>query len=185
MKRTFIGVRVDVESELKSAISFLRSGLKNENIKWVDISNMHVTLAFIGNTDELMVKEVQSMLSQDFEDFGIINFNLAGFGVFRNYNDPRIILTCIKNPESLVHAYEVVTIGLERLNIKSEDKQFKPHLTVARIKDLKDKENLQTLTQKYANVPFQDVTISEIVYFESILLPTGPLYKPISTIKLD
>jgi RNA 2',3'-cyclic 3'-phosphodiesterase len=184
MKRTFIGVRVDAGGELKVAISTLRAGLKNENIKWVDISNMHVTLAFIGSTEEPMIKRVVSMLNNDFESFGIINFRLSGFGVFRNFNDPRIIWTAIEDHDRLTEAHEKVKNGLGALNIKLEDKQFKPHLTIARIKDLKDKENLQKLTQKYANIPFQDVTISEIVYYESVLLPSGPLYKPISTIRL-
>jgi len=184
MKRTFIGVRVDAGSELKAAISFLRSGLKNENIKWVDISNMHVTLAFIGNTEEPMIKRVASVLKNDFLSVGIINFRLRGFGVFRNFNDPRIIWTAIENHDGLMEAHEKVKNGLGGLDIKLEDKQFMPHLTIARIKDLKDKEKLQKLTQKYANIPFQDVTISEIVYYESVLLPSGPLYKPIYIIKL-
>ena len=185
MKRTFIGVRVDAGSELKSAISTLRSGLKNENIKWVDISNMHVTLAFIGNTEEPMIKRVASVLKNDFESFGIINFRLSGFGVFRNFNDPRIIWTAIENHKRLIEAHKKVKNGLEALNIRLEDKQFKPHLTIARIKDLKDKENLQKLIQKYTNIPFQDVTISEIVYYESVLLPSGPLYKPLHIVRLE
>jgi RNA 2',3'-cyclic 3'-phosphodiesterase len=185
MKRTFIGVRVDAGGELKAAISTLRAGLKNENIKWVDISNMHVTLAFIGSTEEQMIKSVESMLNNDFESFGIINFRLSGIGLFRNFNDPRIIWTAIENSDRLITAHEKVKNGLIELNIKVEDKQFKPHLTIARIKDLKDKENLQKWTQKYVNTQFQDVTISEIVYYESILMPTGPVYKPISTVKLN
>jgi 2'-5' RNA ligase len=185
MKRTFIGVRVDASGELKAAISNLRSGLKNEDIKWVDISNMHVTLAFIGSTEEPMIKRIESMLINDFESFGIINFQLIGFGVFRNFKDPRIIWTAIENPDSLIITHEKVKRGLEELNIKLEDKQFKPHLTVARIKNLKDKDNLQKLILKYSDIPFQGVTIPEIVYYESVLLPSGPLYKPISIIKMN
>lgn len=184
MKRTFIGVRVEAGSELKAAISILRLELKNENIKWVDISNMHVTLAFLGSTEELMVKRVESILKSDFKSFGIINFRLSGFGVFRNFNDPRIIWTAIENHDRLIEAHQKVKNGLETLNLKLEDKQFKPHLTIARIKDLKDKKNLQKLIKEFANIPFQDITISEIVYYESVLLPSGPLYKPISIIKL-
>ena len=71
------------------------------------------------------------------------------------------------------------------MNIKLEDKQFKPHLTIARMKDLKDKDNLQKLILKYSDIPFQGVTIPEIVYYESVLLPSGPLYKPISIIKMN
>jgi len=185
MKRTFIAVRVDVGSELKDAISLLRSGLRDEDIKWVDISNMHVTLAFIGNTDEIMIKRVETMLSNDLKGFGIIDFQLTGFGVIRNFNDPRVIWTGIEDPGRLIQAHETVRNGLGLLNIKLEERKFMPHLTIARIKNLKDKNNLQKLIQKYSGIRFQDVTVSEIVYYESILLPTGPIYKPISNLLLN
>lgn len=185
MKRTFIAVRTDPGGELKNAVSSLRSGLRNENIRWVDISNMHVTLAFIGDTDEPKVKSVGSMLKDYFAGFGNIDFRLTGFGLFRNFNDPRIIFTGIENPDRLAGAHEIVKKGLEGLNIKLENRQFSPHLTIGRIKDLRDKNNLQNLIQKYEGIKLQDVTISEIVYYESVLLPTGPLYKPISKVMLN
>ena len=184
MKRTFIAIRADAGSQLKDAISSLRAGLINENIKWVDISNMHVTLAFIGNTDEPIIKRVGSMLRNDLAEFGNIDFHFTGFGVFRNFNAPGIIWTGIENPERLIHAHEIVKRGLAALDIKLEDKFFRPHLTIARIKDLKDKNNLQKLIQKYTDIKLQDVTVSEIIYYESVLLPTGPIYKPISSVML-
>ena len=184
MKRTFIAVRVDPGSELQDAISFLRAGLRSEKIKWVEAGNIHVTLAFIGNTDEQLVKSVGAALENDFKGFGSFKFKLTGLGVFRNFTDPKIIRTGIKDPEGLNRAHEIVRKDIGLLNIKLEDRQFKPHLTIARIKEIKDKNNLKKLIQKYADTLFQDVTVSEIVYYESILLPAGPLYKPISIIKL-
>jgi 2'-5' RNA ligase len=184
MKRTFIAVRIDPGEDLKNAVSSLRSGLINENIRWVDISNMHVTLVFIGDTDEPMVKKVGSILTEDFTGFGNIDFRLTGFGVFRNLNDPRILFTGIENPGRLAGAHEIVKKGLEKLNIKLEDRQFKPHLTIGRTKDLRDKNNLQNLIQKYEGIKLQDITVSEIVYYESVLLPTGPMYKTISKVNL-
>ena len=185
MKRTFIAVRIDPGENLKDAVSSLRFGLRNENIKWVDISNMHVTLAFIGDTDDPLIKHIGSMLKDAFAGFGNIDFNITGFGVFRNFNNPRIIFTGIENPERLAGANEIVKKRLEGLNVKLEDIQFKPHLTIGRIKDLRDKNNLQNLIQKYDGIKLQDVTVSEITYYESILLPTGPLYKPISKVMLN
>jgi 2'-5' RNA ligase len=184
MKRTFIAVRVEAGEKLKDAILTLRAGLRNENIKWVDISNMHITLAFIGDTDEEMIEKVRFMLNNDFEGFGIIDFRLTGFGVFRNLNDPRVIWTGIVNAYRLAEAHDIVKNGLAELNIKLEDRLFKPHLTIGRIKDLKDKESLQKMIRKYSDTNLQDVTVKEIVYYESVLLPTGSLYKPILKVDL-
>jgi 2'-5' RNA ligase len=184
MKRTFIAVRVDAGNELKEAIATLKSGLRNESIKWVDISNMHITLAFIGNTDEQAVKRVGSMIEKDFSGFGEIVFTLTGFNVFKNFNDPKVLFAGIENPGRLALANEIVKMGLDGIDIKTEDRRFSPHLTIGRIKNLRGKSNLQKIIHQFAGTPFQTVTINEIVYYESVLLQTGPVYKVISSIKL-
>jgi 2'-5' RNA ligase len=184
MKRTFIAVRVEVGKELKDAISLLRSELRNEFIKWVDTSNMHVTLAFLGNTDGPLIESVGSMLKNNFSGFGFLDFGISRFGLFRSITDPKVIWAGIENPGRLAEAHEKIKNGLELLDIKIEERQFNPHLTIGRIKDLRDKNNLQMLIQKFAETRFQNVIISEIVYYESILLPTGPLYKPLEIISL-
>jgi RNA 2',3'-cyclic 3'-phosphodiesterase len=184
MKRTFIAVKVDAGDDFKNAVSTIKDGLVNENIRWMDINNLHVTLAFIGDTDESSVEKITSMLASDFPGFGSIDFRLTGFGVFRNFKDPRILFTDIENPVRLIEAWEIIKKGLDALNIKLEERNFRPHLTIGRIKYLRDRNNLQELVQKYMNVKLQDVTVSEIVYYESILLPNGSVYKPISKVKL-
>lgn len=184
MKRTFIAVKLDPGEDIKEAISFIRSELKNEPIRWVDLNNLHITLAFIGDTDEAMIKKVISMLKNDLAGLKEIDFDLTGFGLFKSINDPKVIWTAIENTDGLFAAHNFVKRGLESIAIKLEERQFRPHLTIGRIKDIRDKNKLQRLIQKYSGIVLQTVTVSEIVYYESILLPTGSLYKPITSIGL-
>jgi 2'-5' RNA ligase len=185
MKRTFIAVKVEVLDEFQAAISELKSGLIKENIKWTDISNMHVTLAFIGNTDELTVKNIVSLLENRFSGFDKIDFKIAGFGVFKKISDPRVIFSGLENFDKMTLAHETLKKGLKELDIKLEERKFNPHITIGRIKVLNDKKNLQDLIHKYSGIEFQNVTITEIVYYESILLTTGPVYKPILKVPLN
>jgi 2'-5' RNA ligase len=69
--------------------------------------------------------------------------------------------------------------GLKDAGISIEDRPFKPHLTLGRIKYLKDKAVLKTLMDKYQNAEIQKVPVNEVILYESILLQTGPVYKPI------
>jgi RNA 2',3'-cyclic 3'-phosphodiesterase len=184
MRRTFIAVKADAGGELKDAISTLRSGLRNENIKWADPGNLHVTLAFIGDTEESTIKSIGYMLENEFTGFGIINFGFTGFGLFRNVNNPRIIFSVIEKPDKLICAHEIIKKGLAGLEIRLEAREFNPHLTIGRIKDLIDKRNLRKLVGKYAGIKLNEVSVSEIIYYESVLLPTGPIYKPIMKVNL-
>ena len=184
MMRTFIGIKIDVSEDLKNAVALLKLRLKDENIKWVDFNNLHVTLGFLGNTEEHVVKQVSQMLEEKFTGFGKIEFSIVGLGVFKNFKDPKIIFSGIENREKLIVAHEITRKGLEELDIKIEDRQFNPHLTIGRIKSLENKKNLQDLIQGYTGVEFQQVTITEVIYYESVLLPTGPIYKSISKVLL-
>jgi 2'-5' RNA ligase len=184
MKRTFIAVKIDVSDSLRDAISTLRSGLRNENVKWADLSNFHVTLAFIGDTEKSAIKSIGSMLEKEFKEFGSIEFSLTGFGLFRNINNPRIIFSAIEDPGRLIVAHNIIKKELTGLDIKLEEREFNPHLTIGRIKDLVDKSNLQKLIALYSGKLLQTMIVPEIIYYESVLLPTGPIYKPMLKVAL-
>jgi 2'-5' RNA ligase len=185
MKRIFIAVKVNPEETFLKMISFFKSVLFNENIKWINPENIHITLAFLGDTDEELIKDISSMLEKVCGNSGNFELTIRGTGVFRNINDPRIIWTNIVHSEKLVKLTDKILVGLTELNIKLEDKPFKPHITIGRIKHLKNKETFKKLTEQYQNTELQRLHVTEVILYESILLPQGPKYIPIGRYKLD
>jgi len=179
MKRIFIAVKVKPESGLLRMISTLKSALSAENIRWVDPVNIHITLACLGDTEEENIKILSGMLKDKCSGFQEFDFKLAGAGVFKNYRDPRVIWAGIKSPEKLYALENKIAEGLKSTGFVIEDRQFKPHLTLGRVKSLSDTENLKTVLERYRDNQIQIVHVSEVVLYESILKQTGPLYKPI------
>jgi RNA 2',3'-cyclic 3'-phosphodiesterase len=184
MKRTFIAIKVSVGKDFRSSIDLLKGGLAKERIRWTDVHNMHVTLAFIGDTNEEAIKGIISMLNSKLAGSGRIGFGFRSFGVFKNLRDPRVIFAGIENPENLINAFVAIKEGLEEIGIKIEEREFRPHLTLGRVKFLSDTDNLKELLSKFENVKFQDVIVDDILYYESVLRPEGPEYKPLQVIHL-
>jgi RNA 2',3'-cyclic 3'-phosphodiesterase len=184
MKRIFIALKIEAGETLLTLISSFRARLNKDQIRWTDTGNIHITLAFLGNTEENSIKAIISMLEEKCEGFGQFELVLKGSGYFRNISDPRIIWTGIEPSEKLVQLYSRIMNGLKDLNIKIEDRPFKPHLTIGRIKQLKDKESFLTVTEEFKDHEIQLVPVNEVILFESILLPSGPVYKPIVKVKL-
>jgi RNA 2',3'-cyclic 3'-phosphodiesterase len=184
MKRLFIALQVEPEESLLTMISSLKAGLKTDNIKWTDSGNIHITLAFLGDTEENMINPLCSMLQQVCPGFGEFQLLLKGSGVFRNFNDPRIIWTGIETSEKLNHLNVIIINGLKSINIKLDGRSFNPHLTLGRIKHINDKMGLRTLIEQFQNSEFQLIPVSEVILYESILRQSGPLYKPVSSFKL-
>jgi RNA 2',3'-cyclic 3'-phosphodiesterase len=184
MKRTFIAVKIEAGNALVKMISTLRTELKQDSIKWADLNQMHLTLAFLGDTGEETIKQVSSMLQKICSGFGEVNFRISGLGVFRNTGDPRVIWAGIESTDKFEDLYNKIKEGLRGIGVTIEERQFRPHLTLGRVKWLKNKSLLEKLAEQYNKKVFQDVNITEIVFYESILRQPGPLYVPITVSKL-
>jgi 2'-5' RNA ligase len=185
MKRIFIALKVEAEEPLLTMFSSLKSGLSKDLIKLTSPDNIHITLAFLGNTEEKIIKNIGSMLKEKCSGSGTFELILKGLGVFRNLKDPRIIWTGIEHSEELIRLNNIIISGLNDMNIKTEDRQFNPHLTIGRIKHLNDREKLKTLIKRFENSEMQIIPVEEIILYESILFPTGAVYKPLAKFNLE
>jgi 2'-5' RNA ligase len=177
MKRIFIAVKVEPGDELIRMFSSLRSLLGGESIKWVDPVNIHLTLAFLGDTEEKRIRILNGMLNDKCPGFGEFDFVLAGTGIFKNYRDPRVIWVGIQSSEKLSILYNIIMKGLKQTGFEIEERQYKPHLTLGRVKSVRDTENLKSVLERYRDNQFQIVPVREVILFESILTQTGPIYK--------
>jgi 2'-5' RNA ligase len=184
MKRIFIAVKVGAGEILLKMISSFKTGLSNENIKWTNTDNIHITLSFLGDTEESQIIAINEILMLRCEGFGQFDLVLKGTGVFKSQGDPRVIWVGIEPSEKFIRLNSLIKSSLAQAGTITEDRPFKPHLTLGRIKHLKNTEVLKTLIEEYQNSEIQKVAVNEVILYESILLPTGPLYKPVSKFSL-
>lgn len=184
MKRIFIAVKVTPEAELLKAAATLKALLASESIKWTDMINTHLTLAFLGDTEESRIGSVAGMLQERCAGFKEFGFRIEGTGIFKNYRDPRVIWAGITSAERLVVLGGIINSGLTENGFRVEERAFKPHLTLGRIRTVKNIDHLREVVEKYRETVFQTVTVNEVILFESILRQTGPLYKPLGKFSL-
>jgi 2'-5' RNA ligase len=184
MKRIFIAIKTEAGPELQKTLATFRSVLGAERIKWVDPVNIHLTLAFLGDTEEGRIKSLSVMLTERCRDFGKFSFQIIGTGVFKSLRDPRVIWIGVESSDKLNKLNEQIVEGLKENGSQLEERLFRPHITIGRIKSLKDAENLKMLVGRYENKVIQTVDVREVILYESILMPTGPLYKSLGIFEL-
>jgi len=179
MKRTFIATKISPGEKLLKTYTKLRNELKNEKIKWVNSEQFHITLFFLGDTDEEMIPRVRTQVGNLLDQFSSFYINLSGLGVFKNINKPRVLWAGIYDYDTMKDIKERIDEEMVALGFPRDEREFRPHLTMARLKWINDKEKLKDLLETYKNEDFQEVKINEVIYYESILKPSGPVYKPI------
>ena len=91
MKRVFIGVKIIAGPVLLKTINSLKTVLAGEKIKWVDPENIHLTLAFIGETEEERIKILSIMLKQACTGLGNSASGFAQLGFLKTYAIPGVM----------------------------------------------------------------------------------------------
>jgi 2'-5' RNA ligase len=184
MKRIFIAIKVEAGETLLSMISSLKSGLIKDTIRWTAIDNIHITLVFLGDTEDNVTEEIRLMLKEKCTGAGKFKLHLNGCGIFRSMNDPRIIWTGVGPSDDLTALNETIQDGLKQTGIKLEDRPYNPHLTLGRIKRISDIKKLKTLVEQFRESEIQVVPVNEVILYESLLLQSGPVYKPLEKFSL-
>ena len=166
-------------------LNSFKSSLNKDSIKWINPDNIHITLAFLGNTENDLIKGISSMLEKTCKNSGSIELVIRGTGVFRNLNDPRILWTNIDHSEQLIKLAGKIANAMTQINIKLDEKPFRPHITIGRIKHLTGKEAFKEMTEQYQTTELQKISVDEVILYESILLENGPKYVPLGRYNLN
>lgn len=183
--RTFIAIKIKPEKKLSEIIERCRKALPEEKIRWVDSDNLHVTLRFLGETTKEQANEVIDFLESLPKDFPGFQIELKGIGYFKRKKQAKVLFIKTENDFQLKQLAKAIETKMIVLGFKTGDYEFTPHLTLARFKYIIDKEKFYYLTEKYSGSEIQQVNVSEIIFYQSILSSEGPTYKPIKIIKLN
>ena len=184
MKRTFIAVKIPVSRTTAEIIQDIKSELQDEKIKWVETFNMHITLFFVGETHDEMIQKISSELENLLKNKKPFTLKGEGIGLFKNLNNPRVLWLGIEESEYLQHVKKEIDQMMGNFGFAIEDRKFKPHLTLGRMKQINNKAKLKNVLEHYKEVKFQDFFIDNVIYYESRLTSSGPIYKVIKQIAL-
>jgi RNA 2',3'-cyclic 3'-phosphodiesterase len=172
---------------LRQAVSeaITRARIPNPPWRWVAGENIHVTLKFLGETPEEIIPELVEVVGGACAGMAPFDILLGGLGGFPNLQRPRVLFYEVTTgARELVALAGAIDTGLsDGLGIPREDRPFKAHATVARVKSA----IAPDLAARLAKAPpvergFQK--IEKVTLMESQLRPQGALYCPVKSIAL-
>jgi 2'-5' RNA ligase len=185
MKRLFVAIKILPTEHFLAIYYQILKQFENESIKWVMPQNMHLTLKFFGETAEDRIPEIEGVLSSVFVNYRPFQFHIEGIGIFGSSYRPRVIWFGIHQGDDIKKMARDLHKKLEIVGFENDRQNFVPHLTVGRIKkELIHKRSFQQKIDPFNNQFIQDVKVNEVILFESILKPTGPVYKVVNCFKL-
>jgi len=165
-------IAFEIPEQIKEHLICLMEDLKPlcNGARWVRREDLHITLAFLGETDPSLVPVIADVLEDAACNFKAQNVRITHLGTFPNTTHASVLWTGIEKNPQLFTIADVVRKNLSEQNpqITFDAKPFKPHITLARFKI---QQNISTAIQKQ----FQDIafTLNTIVLYETVWLHGG------------
>ncbi|MEM3091224.1 MAG: RNA 2',3'-cyclic phosphodiesterase [Candidatus Pacearchaeota archaeon] len=172
-----IFISMDIPEEIKNEIVKIQDSLPEFEGKITEKENLHLTLKFLGevNKEKLeLVKEYLMRFSIKVKNFEAI---IDDIGIFSE-RSVRIVWLHVSNCDELQKSVDEALS-----NLFEKEKRFMAHLTIARVKKIKDKK-LFIKQLKKIKIPKLKFSVNNFKLKESILEKNGPKYRDIMTYNL-
>ena len=180
--RAFIAVEVAPTERLLSLLNDL--GKIGPGLKPVEKENVHVTLKFLGDIEERLVTDVERCMRDSVAGVAPFTIFLKGTGYFPPKGPAKTLWVGIEGAEPMVHIANRLEKDLKDLGFEPEERPFKPHLTVGRVKDNKAAFASEMAVHRYKDEVFGPQVVSSIKLKRSILGRFGPTYSDIIEVQL-
>ena len=168
MKRLFVALTIP-DSVSKKLAALQPESMKQ--IRLVKPENIHLTLHFIGQAD---LDKTASALEQVYADQFIIELNEPG--MFRSRNGSIIFWVGVKENEKLLQLYHEIAFALADVGYQKENREFSPHITLARCKKCKSRPVTDKFLQQ-KDYAFPALKIIAFGLYSSTLTNVAPVYK--------
>lgn len=175
--RTFIAV--STSPEIRSAARRLTELLHPAagDVKWVAPENLHWTMQFLGDVEELEIPAVCSAVSAAAAEVESFDLNARGAGAFPAPDRPRTLwLGAGAGSQAMVALHTAIQKRLNRLGYRGEQRRFVPHITLGRAGR---SEHPRSLVRELAGLAEFDgglMLVDEVAVYSSELLSEGPVY---------
>lgn len=176
--RTFIAI--DLDPEIKRTLSdFLRrmNKLAPRNISWIRESGMHLTLKFMGEIEEERIPPIRTIMNGAAAAVPAFSLKFKGTGVFPpQARTPRVLWIGTEEQPAVFDLTERLVSGLEPLGFAREERPFRPHLTLGRVRHGSGIQDAVAELEKNRETAFGEMTVTRITLFKSVLKPAGAEY---------
>ncbi len=181
--RSFIAISLpdSIKEAVASFLAPFRTG--RSDVRWVSPPNLHLTLQFLGSTDESIIPDMRRDLIRHFCHYRPFYITIAGVGGFPSEQRPRVIWVGVGADEQLERLHRDIAGITRRFGFVSEERAFRPHLTVGRVRPPGRLGAAEAAFVSGRNIEFGTAEVSGIQIMRSDLTASGPIYTALADIR--
>ncbi|MBN1548828.1 MAG: RNA 2',3'-cyclic phosphodiesterase [Syntrophaceae bacterium] len=176
--RAFLAV--DPPREIRDAIAMIQNRLKKAiqgDIRWVKPEGIHLTLKFFRALPESDVATISRAVRDAVSKVVPFVLDIKSVGAFPDVKRPRVLWLGMEGDvNALIQLQKKVDTELQHCGFAKEDRPFRPHLTLARIKEPGGLTGLASIMGKGEDFVAGSFSANGLNLFKSDLTPKGAIY---------
>lgn len=133
--RTFVALNLpeDVRRAAHAALDPMRD--RRLPLRWVNEPALHLTLRFLGDIEPSHVAPLTEALRSVAAARDPLSIRIAGLGAFPSLRRANVVWLGVAADPSLAAVYRTLETALFSLGWSREQRPFRPHVTVARLRN--------------------------------------------------
>ena len=186
--RLFIAIPIEDRTQelLEEQIEKAQTAL-DFDLKWVSGENLHLTLKFLGDTEESKVDAIKNSIKNTCSHYDKFNIYYNHFGAFPSTDYPKVLYFGLNDSKKpLINLQNELEKKLYERGFEKEDRDYTPHLTFARTRKKTDMRQLKYDYQDFIkdnNIRILQ-KVNKISLIESQLYKDGPVYNELYSVNL-
>jgi 2'-5' RNA ligase len=144
-----------------------------------------LTLKFLGNVLPEKIVLIRQAMDRAVAGHAAFTLLARGLGCFPNRSRPRVLWMGLEPHPALAQLQQRLEAELTPWQFASEDRSFRPHLTLARMPQGLSPTQLGPLLQMYHTHGFGEVAVEQLHLFQSQLHRQGAVYTMLHSVMLQ
>jgi 2'-5' RNA ligase len=132
--RLFIAINLPDAEKTRLTRALQAIATSEPAIRWTDAAALHITVKFLGEIAEPRVHAMAASLEEAAAGAAAFDVALSGFGAFPSLSRPNILWVGVQAAPGLAELHGRIERAFEPLGFAADNRVFRPHITVARMR---------------------------------------------------
>lgn len=177
MNRLFVAL--DLPEDITRALTTFKASL--HDVRWYWPEQMHLTLKFIGNVDDLQMERIQEELAEIRAGFFSLEFDRLGY--FPPDRHPKVLWAGVKKSEPLIYLQGLVENAARHAGVETDDRPYVPHITIGKCQGIQ-KHEVEEFVENHGELDLEPLHVEEFVLYSSKLTPRGAVHHALESYPL-
>ncbi|HZZ72455.1 MAG TPA: RNA 2',3'-cyclic phosphodiesterase [Pirellulales bacterium] len=183
--RTFLAVELDLMVRKRALDLIKQLQATPAKVRWVAAENLHFTLQFLGEVAVEQTVRVCQALETALAPLVPFEIEVGGAGAFPSARAPRIVwLGLTRGQDAMRQLHTAIGQALEPFGFREENRQYRPHLTLGRVRGAQETDALGEAIAAQARFEAGSMFVDEVTLFSSDLHSNGPEYTVLAHVGL-